>query len=135
MEKDGVLIDFSRFPDNKARVEEMTSIYEKILETSNRDAKGNDDKTACVLIHSDPKFEQNSMFICGNPSCIQRNLVHALKKSIEQGAKPHYRAKAYLLNAINLLSDLNILDMKVDDKTKLELSKALATIGVIALSL
>ena len=129
MKKDEVLIDLENFSHDK-QVEGARSVFQKIEQTIR---KGNHERCACIVAHLDTEDSpKNSVFMCGNPKMTHALLVEALVTAITNGVVAGAQNKVILLNALKLLSRVDVEQLHLDDSKKLTLQKAIANIGVIA---
>lgn len=134
MEKDEVVIDMQNFPD-KERLMGVKPILNRIEQTI---AQNNEDVTncACIAIHVDPAVNGSevSTFMYGSPKMNQQLLCKAVCIAIKQSAKPGKEGALILLNAMRLFKEVDVEKLNLDRDQKLALSKAFATIGIIALN-
>jgi len=129
MKKDKVLIDLENFSHDK-QVEGARSVFQKIEQTIRKD---NHERCACVAAHLDSEDSpKTSFFMCGNPKMTHALLTEALVTAITNGVVAGAQNKVILLNALKLLSRVDVEQLHLDDSKKLTLQKAIANIGVIA---
>lgn len=129
MKKDKVLIDLENFSHDK-QVEGARSVFQKIEQTIRKD---NHERCACVAAHLDSEdSSKTSVFMCGNPKMTHALLTEALVTAITNGVVAGAQNKVILLNALKLLSRVDVEQLHLDDSKKLTLQKAIANIGVIA---
>ena len=135
MKNDEVLIDMQNFPD-KERLMGVKPIFDRIEQTI---SQNNEDVTncACIAIHVDPAVNGSevSSFMYGSPKMNQQLLCEAVCIAIKQSAKPGKEGALILLNAMRLFKEVDVEKLNLDRDQKLALSKAFATIGIIALNL
>ena len=129
MKKDEVIIDLENFSHDK-QVEGARSVFQKIERTVRKD---DHERSACIVAHLDTEDSpKNSVFMCGNPKMTHALLVEALFTAITEGVVAGAQNKVILLNALKLLSRVDVEQLHLDDSKKLTLQKAIANIGVIA---
>lgn len=132
MKKDEVIIDLDNFSHDK-QVEGARSVFQKIERTVR---KGNHERSACIVAHLDSEDSpKNSVFVCGNPKMTQSLLIEALVTVITEGVVAGAQSKVILMNALKLLIRVDVDQLQLDDSKKLTLQKAIANIGIIAITL